>query len=124
MLAFSIQTNAEKLFSCEKTQCSTQIECLNGIRVISAILIVMGHTGYTYEYLPLQNRVTLLEVNSTQLFSFMKLFLYIYSFFGYFLQFLDGNTSIILFVALMVVETFFLISGLLTSINLLTLLEK
>lgn len=61
-LAFSIQTNAMKVFSCTKsTTSSNQIECLNGIRIISAMYVVVGHTAYMYEYLPVQNRMDVIE---------------------------------------------------------------
>lgn len=65
LLAFSIQTNAKKLFSCAESKLSTQIECLNGIRVISAMYVVAGHTAYMYEYLPVQNRMVVNEVTMT-----------------------------------------------------------
>ena len=62
MLVFSIGANARRLFSCEMPLSTNVIHCLNGIRVLSTIWIMVEHTAIMYLYLPVQNRASLTEV--------------------------------------------------------------
>lgn len=62
---FSMYTNGQKLFSCKQNNLSNPmdvIECLNGIRVLSIIWIVLGHTYSMAWITPIINRNYALEV--------------------------------------------------------------
>lgn len=94
LLTFSAYTNASNLFNINKTSTSDTIQCLNGIRFLSAISIVLLHANYHRAMFPVQN--------STQVSSLEQ------SFYG---RTITGlNVS---------VDTFFVISGLLVTRSIL-----
>ncbi|XP_031635113.1 nose resistant to fluoxetine protein 6-like [Contarinia nasturtii] len=99
LLAFSFYTNGLKLFSCKTNTTSNTMDCIHGIRAISAQWVVLGHVVMCYLMLPIQNRT----VHDT---------------------FVTQYESMFILSAPIAVETFFVLSGLLVSINLLEHFEK
>lgn len=63
-LAFSVYTNGMKLFSYKKRRTGDTIPCLQGIRAISAIWIVLSHTFLLSISAPLLNKIDVAEVIS------------------------------------------------------------
>uniref|UniRef100_A0A1A9UHY8 Nose resistant-to-fluoxetine protein N-terminal domain-containing protein n=1 Tax=Glossina austeni TaxID=7395 RepID=A0A1A9UHY8_GLOAU len=55
-LAFSVITNAKKVFSVKKVNSPDVIHCLNGIRCFSMMWVVMGHGYMTFYDLPHINK--------------------------------------------------------------------
>lgn len=54
-LAFSFYTNGMKLFSVQKQNSAGIIGCINGIRALSSIWIVLFHSFVVYKSIPIQN---------------------------------------------------------------------
>lgn len=52
-----------KLFSIENLKSSNHIECLNGIRVMTAIWIVCAHTIMFFTNVPTQNPAAMFKVH-------------------------------------------------------------
>lgn len=58
--AFSVYTNGRKLFACNRPKSETTMDCLNGIRVFSALWVIYAHAHvmtmmgpvYNYAYIP------------------------------------------------------------------------
>lgn len=126
-LAFSLYTNARKLISIRNSNSPDEIRCLHGIRVLSTQWVVFGHICLMYGLFPVQNKGSLTmvndllmkvivirkkqnQINNLNSFSFSKLSKEFY--------------SVGIFAALISVDTFFTLSGLLVSINILKHLEK
>lgn len=119
LLAFSFYSNGMKLLSYKKSRSPDVIQCLHGIRVISTQWVVLGHTFMTYLKLPVQNMSTVLGVNETAV-QHLSLFTNFFSDF----QFTKYYHNMFIVSALISVDTFFFMSGLLVSINLLKHFEK
>ena len=62
-LAFSIYTNGEKLFKCQRTKSTETLDCLNGIRALSIIWIILGHRFVMTLFLPVINLADVPLVN-------------------------------------------------------------
>lgn len=96
---FSMISNGRKIFKCRKNNKSTDIiECIHGIRVLSIIWIVYSHSYLGLSGIPHMNSI--------------------YSF-----QWVKNILSMILYNGSVAVDTFFLISGLLLSWNILKHLD-
>ncbi|CAH1378595.1 unnamed protein product [Tenebrio molitor] len=54
MIAFSMYTNGKKLFRLGNSQ---QLECLNGIKALSMLWVVLGHVYMAYVFVPLDNYI-------------------------------------------------------------------
>lgn len=54
-IVFSILSNGRKLFTTHATHSPDTVECLYGIRAITTIWIVFGHTFYMYLMMPTMN---------------------------------------------------------------------
>lgn len=75
LLIFSAYKNGMELFKFEiaaKTS-NSRIDCLNGIRVISTIWIIILHIGTVLQFVPLENRLDMQMVNMRTPFLFVKL---------------------------------------------------
>lgn len=55
MVSFSVVTNTEKLFNTKKNPLSNNLGCLDGIRVISMMWILLGHRYASMIFMPLTN---------------------------------------------------------------------
>lgn len=55
MIAFSVYTNGEKIFKCNRSKSANMMECINGIRVLSIVWVVFGHTYFTFLLTPTSN---------------------------------------------------------------------
>lgn len=60
LVIFSVYTNSRGLFAVRKS--SNPLECLNGIRVLSMLWIMLLHTFTVYGYGPLYNATDLIKV--------------------------------------------------------------
>ncbi|XP_031635339.1 nose resistant to fluoxetine protein 6-like [Contarinia nasturtii] len=99
-LAFSFYSNGLKLFSQKKTESTEDtMQFLHGIRVISTMWIVLGHTFLMYLFIPVRNSMWLF-------------------------QFKSQYHNMIVVSALVATDTFFFISGLLVSYKMLKNLKK
>lgn len=119
-LAFSFYTNGKKLLSYEKAKSDDTLHCLHGIRVITTQWIVLGHSYLLYALLPIQNLAAIPEVsdgNSTD--SFKVKLIDVCD-----LQLIEKYRSMLILSAPIAVDTFFVISGLLVSINMLKHLQQ
>lgn len=70
ILAFSFYTHGKQLFSCEKSASTDAMDCMNGIRSLTAIWIVFGQTFSIYHpnpKIPIQNFKTVAEVNDNMI---------------------------------------------------------
>jgi peptidoglycan/LPS O-acetylase OafA/YrhL len=54
VIAFSMYTNGKKLFRLGNSQ---QLECLNGIKALSMLWVVLGHVYMAYVFVPLDNYI-------------------------------------------------------------------
>ncbi|XP_055304070.1 nose resistant to fluoxetine protein 6-like isoform X2 [Sitodiplosis mosellana] len=99
LLAFSFYTNGMKLFSYKKTKSPDMMHCVHGIRAISTQWVVLGHTYLMYLLLPIRNMAD-------------------------YPSFLAKYKNMFIVSAPISVDTFFVLSGLLVSINMLKHLEK
>ncbi|KAL5279045.1 hypothetical protein ACFFRR_003581 [Megaselia abdita] len=90
LMAFSVPSNAGKLFKISSKKSENNIDCINGIRVLSIIWIIFGHTYFYALRVPLINTFTLIP--------------WIRSFYSLFVQ--NGVIA---------VDTFFFLSGLLVT---------
>lgn len=63
LLAFSVPANAEKLFNCSSEKSKNSIGCLNGIRALSMIWVIYGHTISTSIGIPKINWIDVFKVN-------------------------------------------------------------
>lgn len=98
-LAFSVYSNGKKVLSYKKSKAPDTMHCLHGIRAISTQWVVIAHTFVIYAMTPLRNMRA------------------IPSFFSQF-------HNMIIMSAPIAVDTFFVLSGLLVSINMLKHLKK
>jgi hypothetical protein len=60
MIAFSMYTNGKKLFRLGNSQ---QLECLNGIKALSMLWVVLGHVYMAYVFVPLDNYIDVYNVS-------------------------------------------------------------
>lgn len=63
LISFSMYTNGKKLLTIKKNKSVDVMECLNGIRVLSIIWILYGHSLFVMTSVPTMNPAYLLEVN-------------------------------------------------------------
>lgn len=122
-LAFSVYTNGKKLFSCKKSNSSDQIDCLHGIRSIATMWIALAHMFSFFVWLPIRNRSTMNEVFYSIKFSSVSIIL-IAKPFIFELQFLASYRSMIWVSALIVVDTWLVLSGILASMSMLGILKR
>lgn len=61
-LMFSIYTNGLKIFTCTSIQSSNVIQCIHGIRGITAIWIVAVHTFYVFYLIPSREHIEFVQV--------------------------------------------------------------
>lgn len=61
-IAFSLYTNGQRLFSCKKSKVYGMLECLNGMRVISAFWVIYAHSNIVSLGGPIFNMAYLLDV--------------------------------------------------------------
>lgn len=64
ILAFSMYTNSVKLFSCRRSRNPDVMECLNGIRALSALWVLYAHSHVLLLATPALNIAYLPEVRS------------------------------------------------------------
>lgn len=72
LLAFSFYTNGRRLFCCKESSSSDVLSCLHGIRVITTLWIVLGHTFLIFVMLPNQNLIAIPEVSAAIHFFWVK----------------------------------------------------
>lgn len=66
-VVFSIYSNGKFLFTCRTPGISSDtIQCIDGIRVFSMMLIVYYHSFVTFKKVPLQGKITPSEVINHQ----------------------------------------------------------
>ncbi|XP_055304016.1 uncharacterized protein LOC129569308 [Sitodiplosis mosellana] len=99
LLAFSFYTNGQKLLSYKESNSPNMLSCLHGIRVITTLWVVIGHTFLMFIMLPNQNLIAIPT-------------------------FITKYHAMFIASAPVSVDTFFAISGILVSINMLKYLEK
>lgn len=95
LIAFSLYTNGKSIFNINKQS----VDCLEGLRCISLILILLGHRILYH-----------LSSPSTNVFQFYELF--------------DEPINIYLFCAVYCVDTFLVIAGFLSALQMLNAFEK
>lgn len=64
LLMFSILTNGKKIFTCENVQSPNVIQCLHGIRSLTTLYVIAGHSGVVPIMFPTRNLAEYLEVNT------------------------------------------------------------
>lgn len=74
-IAFSMYTNGQKLLACRKTKTEHTMECLNGMRVFSALWVIYAHAHVMTMIAPTFNFAYIPEVNRIQSIDWMLLFL-------------------------------------------------
>lgn len=47
LIAFSVYSNGAKLFKCKRSKSANVMDCINGIRALSIIWVVYGHSYMT-----------------------------------------------------------------------------
>ncbi|VEN59111.1 unnamed protein product [Callosobruchus maculatus] len=94
LIAFSMYTNWKKIFSTKKTE--NNLTCLNGLRVISMMWIILGHLYGIVVMMPKENFLDFIKVHES----------------------IEGAFPI---AANLAVDTFFVVGGLLVSYVFLTL---
>lgn len=65
LLIFSLYTNGRSLFACKISATGTsnsRLNCLNGIRVLSMLYLVIGHIVFIMLCIPIQNSAELKAV--------------------------------------------------------------
>lgn len=124
--AFSVYSNGMKVLS-YKNGNSSDMMCLHGIRAISTQWVVLGHTFMMVPKLPFRNlaqfpqvrlRFYWFECNHCS--NYLNLSPFICSPF----QFVAQYHNMVILSALVSVDTFFVLSGLLVSITMLKHFEK
>lgn len=121
LLMFSLYSNGKKIFSCESTQSPNVIQCLHGIRSITTMWVIVGHTFVISLMLPTMQLAEFLEVIILQMLALsvkMKSLNFLIRF-----QFTEKQRSSITF-PLIISDSFFVISGLLQSIKLLNIFRR
>lgn len=64
LITFSIYTNGQKIFRCKKRQSEDVMYCLNGIRVLSIMWVIITHTFNHMFIEPLVNPIQILQVSN------------------------------------------------------------
>lgn len=62
LLTFSAYTNGIQLFSYDNTQSPNIIQCINGIRSITTIWIIISHSYYVFFFLPSREHLEFIKV--------------------------------------------------------------
>ncbi|CAD7090161.1 unnamed protein product [Hermetia illucens] len=93
LLSFSVITNARKLFHVENKPSANTIECLNGIRSLSIMWIIYGHTLLVMAFMPLLN-------------------------YNYYWEWVSEYYSMLVISGPVAVDSFFLLSGILVTFHL------
>lgn len=98
LAAFSVYTNGGKIFKCNRNKSINVMDCLNGIRVLSILWVVYGHTYFTQKKIPMMNSLVLAD-------------------------WVEKESSMIVLGATVSVDSFFLLSGLLVAWTMLKHLD-
>ncbi|XP_031623683.1 nose resistant to fluoxetine protein 6-like isoform X2 [Contarinia nasturtii] len=98
-IAFSMYTNGRKLFACKTSSCEHSIECLTGIRVLSALWVIYAHANVMTMLAPVVN-------------------------FAYIPEYVSKYSTIVLLLAPFSVDSFLFLSGLLITWSMLKHLNK
>ncbi|CRK93494.1 CLUMA_CG007030, isoform A [Clunio marinus] len=98
-IAFSMYTNGERLFDMTESKSRHSIDCLNGLRAVSLLWIIVGHRTF--------NQLAVSYMNGKD--------------FG---QFMATIPSVFLAIFHIWVDTFFVMGGLLVTISFLNALDK
>lgn len=64
LIAFSVYTNGKKIFATKRTKSEYTMECLNGIRVFSALWVMYAHAHVMVMLGPVFNFAYIPEVKS------------------------------------------------------------
>lgn len=99
LCAFSVYTNGQKLFHRQTAESSDQLSCVHGIRVLSIVWVVYGHSYMIMAIGPL--------INTAEIISWIQ-----------------NLRSMFLLSATVSVDTFFLMSGVLVGRSLLSYLDQ
>lgn len=113
LLAFSVYSNGKKLFKTQRN--ASELACLNGIRVLSMVWVLAGHSVSVTVSGPVSNALDVLEVNAFRgltLFNSINLIIFNCPFKTHF-QYLDSTKSMIFVSAVHSVDTFLMVTGLL-----------
>lgn len=62
-IAFSMYTNGGKIFKCSRSKSENVLECINGIRSLSIIWVIFGHSYLTSILRPQINLIELFDVS-------------------------------------------------------------
>lgn len=62
--AFSVYSNGKKLFDCKRSKNPNTMECLDGIRMFSALWVIYGHAHIMSFFGPTSNLAHLSDVNT------------------------------------------------------------
>lgn len=63
LISFSVYSNCQRLFAVKKSSSNDVLECLNGLRVLSIIWVMFGHSYQIKVSSPLRNISDLIEVS-------------------------------------------------------------
>lgn len=66
LIAFSVYTNGKKMFACKRSKSEYSMECLNGIRVFSALWVIYAHAAVMTMMAPVFNFAYIPEVKWLQ----------------------------------------------------------
>lgn len=120
-LAFSFFTNGMKLFSVQKQNSAGMIGCINGIRALSSIWVVLFHSVMVYKVVPIQNIQTYSTVG---LFNYDFILNWFSIILLYNLKFNAEYHSMMIYSGRIAVDTFLVLSGLLITMSMLKSFEK